>query len=140
MFDFDDKGIFYFAGEGSAPRICRGHEVDGPAAKEIAGRARIMREHAGRLTGYALGQDHDEDARNFAADVLLIFGDARSLWSETIAERLAASIPGTYAGITPAAVGSQLRELDIRVTTVRETGKSGRTGCYRADVEAAADV
>ena len=76
MFDFDDKGIFYFAGEGCAPRICRGHEVDGPAAKEIAARARIMREHAGRLTGYALGQDHDEDARNFAADVLLIFGDA----------------------------------------------------------------
>ena len=137
MFDFEDKGILYFSGEGSAPRICRGHEIDSLQAKEIAARARIMRERAGRLTGYALGQDHDEEARSFAADVLLIFGDDAKLWSETIAERLAGSIPGTYADITKDAVASQLRALGVKVTTVRETGKGAKSGCYRADVEAA---
>lgn len=136
MFDFDDKGILYFSGEGSAPRICRGHEIDGPAAKEIAARARIMRERAGRLTGYALGQDHDEAPRNFAADVLLIFGDAKSLWSQTIAERLAGSIPAVYADITSDAVASQLRGLGVKVKLVREEGKKPLSGCERAAVEA----
>ncbi|MGH3205691.1 MAG: cell division protein FtsK [Streptosporangiaceae bacterium] len=140
MFDFEDKGIFYFSGEGSAPRIARGQKLDGPESKEIAARARIMRERAGRLTGYALGADLAQgDVRSFAADVLLIFGGARALWSETIAARLAGSIPGTYADITSAAVGSQLRALGVKVGTVRETGKSGRSGCYRADVETAAE-
>jgi S-DNA-T family DNA segregation ATPase FtsK/SpoIIIE len=140
MFDFEDKGIFYFSGEGSAPRICRGHEIDGPAAKAIAARARVMRENAGRLTGYALGQDQDAETRSFAADVLLVFGDAKALWCETIAARLADSLPGAYADITPAAVSSQLRALEVKVGTVREAGKSGRTGCYRADIEAAAET
>jgi S-DNA-T family DNA segregation ATPase FtsK/SpoIIIE len=139
MFDFEDKGIFYFGGEGSAPRICRGQKLDGPESREIVKRARIMREQAGRLTGYALGLDQEpDDVRSFAADVLLVFGDAKSLWSETIAARLADSLPGAYADITPAAVGSQLRALSVKVGTVREAGKSGRTGCYRADVEAVA--
>ena len=139
MFDFEDKGIFYFAGEGSAPRICRGQKLDGPEAKQIAARARIMREHAGRLTGYALGQDHDEAPRSFAADVLLVFGDADKLWTETIAARLRGSLPGVYADITADAVASQLRGLGVTVKKVRETGKEPRSGCERAAV-AAVDV
>jgi S-DNA-T family DNA segregation ATPase FtsK/SpoIIIE len=139
MFDFDDKGIFYFAGEGSAPRISRGHEIDTPAALKIAARARSMREQAGRLTGYAAGADRAaEEARSFAADVLAVFGADRNLWSETIAARLRDSIPGVYADITPEAVASQLRALDITVKDVREKGKSPRKGCERAAVEAAA--
>jgi S-DNA-T family DNA segregation ATPase FtsK/SpoIIIE len=141
MFDFEDKGIAYFSGEGSAPRIIRGQKVDGPEAKEIAKRARIMREQAGRLTGYALGQDQEAgDAGSIAADVLLVFGEAKALWCETIAERLATALPGKYADITKDAVASQLRGLEVKVTTVRETGKGGKSGCYRADVEAAAEV
>jgi len=138
MFDFDDKGIFYFSGEGSAPRICRGQKLDGPEAKQIAARARIMREHAGRLTGYALGQDGGEEARSFADDVLTVFGDDSKLWSETIAGRLAGSIPGTYADITPDAVASQLRALGVAVKNIREAGGTQvRKGCERAAVEAA---
>jgi hypothetical protein len=37
-------------------------------------------------------------------------------------------------------VASQLRGLDVKVGTVRETGKGGRSGCYRADVEAIAEL
>ena len=139
MFDFDDKGIFYFSGEGSAPRICRGHEIDGPAALKIAARARAMREQAGRLTGYAAGVDQEpEDAQAFLADVLAVFGADKNLWSETIAARLAEARPGTYADITKDAVGSQLRAKDVTVKRVREPGKEPRWGCERAGVLAAA--
>ena len=88
MFAFEDKGVFYFGGEGMRPRIMRGQYVNGPAAKVIVARARVMREAAGRITGYALGEDHDGEVRSFAADVLLVFGADEKLWSETIAERL----------------------------------------------------
>lgn len=139
MFSREDLGVFYLAGEGVAPQIARGQNIDGPAAKVIVARARTMREQAGRLTGYAAGMDQaDADARSFAADVLAVFGADKNLWSETIAVRLRDSIPGVYADITPEAVASQLRALEITVKDVREKGKSPRKGCERAAVEAAA--
>ena len=67
----------------------RGQNIDGPQAKVIVARARVMREAAGRLTGYALGEDGDQRARSFAADVLMVFGADDKLWCETIADRLA---------------------------------------------------
>jgi len=70
--------------------------------------------------------------------VLTIFGDAKALWCETIAARLAGSLPAVYDGITRDAVASQLRGLGVKVGTVREAGKGGRSGCYRSDVEAVA--
>lgn len=136
MFSFDDKGVFYFGGEGMRPRIMRGQNIDGPAAKVIVARARVMREAAGRITGYALGEDGDQEVRSFAADVLTVFGADEKLWAETIAERLRGSIPSAYADITPAAVASQLRALEVEVKSVRERGKSPRTGCERAAVAA----
>jgi len=139
MLDFDDKGVMYFAGEGSAPRICRGQKLDIPESKVIAARARQMREHAGRLTGYAAGQDRaPEEVRSFAADVLAAFGADKNLWSETIADRLSESLPQVYADITQEAVASQLRALGVTVKDVREKGKSPRKGCERRAVEAAA--
>jgi S-DNA-T family DNA segregation ATPase FtsK/SpoIIIE len=139
MFAFEDKGVFYFGGEGQAPRIMRGQKFDTPAATAIVARARIMREAAGRLTGYALGQDNDGEVRSFAADVLMVFGDDEKLWCETIAARLAGTIPGAYADITKEAAASQLRSLDIEVKSVRERGKPPRSGCERAAVAAAVD-
>jgi S-DNA-T family DNA segregation ATPase FtsK/SpoIIIE len=139
MFSREDLGVFYLAGEGVAPQIARSQYIDGPAAKVIAARARTMRERTGRLTGYAAGLDQDsEEARSFAADVLAIFGADKNLWSETIATRLRDSIPGVYADITPEAVASQLRALEVTVKDVREKGKSPRKGCERTAVEAAA--
>jgi DNA segregation ATPase FtsK/SpoIIIE, S-DNA-T family len=139
MFSREDLGVFYLAGEGVSPQIARSQNIDGPAAKVIAARARVMREQAGRLTGYAAGMDQDtEDARSFLADVLAVFGTDKNLWSETIAARLRESLPGVYADITPEAVASQLRALDVTVKDVRETGKSPRKGCERAAVAEAA--
>jgi S-DNA-T family DNA segregation ATPase FtsK/SpoIIIE len=140
QFSFDEKGVLFFAGEGMRPRIMRSQYIDGPAAKVIVARARVMREAAGRITGYALGEDGDTEARSLAADVLAVFGDGDKLWLETIADRLRGSIPSAYADITPAAVGSQLRALGVEVKKVREPGKEPRTGCERAAVaEAAGD-
>ena len=138
MFAFEDKGVFYFGGEGRRPRIMRGQNIDGPAAKVIVARARVMREAAGRITGYALGEDGDQEVRSFAADVLMVFGADDKLWCETIAARLAGSIPSAYADITKDAVASQLRALEVDVKSVRETGKGPRAGCERAAVAAAA--
>ena len=138
MLDFDDKGVMYFAGEGSAPRICRGQKLDIPESKVIAARARQMREQAGRLTGYAAGQDRaPEEVRSFLADVLSVFGADKNLWSETIGARLAEAFPGVYADITKDAVGSQLRALDVTVKRVRESGREPRWGCERVGVLAA---
>jgi S-DNA-T family DNA segregation ATPase FtsK/SpoIIIE len=101
MFAFEDKGIFYLAGEGSAPRIARSFNVDGPSADKIALRARAMRERAGTLGGYALGEDGEAQPRSFAADVLTVFGADRNLWCTTIADRLREQLPDVYADITP---------------------------------------
>ena len=139
MFSFDDKGVFYFSGEGKAPQILYGYGFDLPESKVIAARARVMREHAGRITGYALGQDLDGgQARRLLDDVLTVFGDAKALWCQTIAERLAGSFAEAYADITQDAVASQLRALAVNVRGVRETGRTGegpRSGCYRAELE-----
>ena len=138
QFSFDEKGVFYFGGEGMRPRIVRSQYIDGPAAKVIVARARVMREAAGRITGYALGEDGDAEVRSITADVLAVFGTDEKLWLETIAERLRGSIPSVYADTTAAAVGSQLRALGVTVKNVRETGKGPRTGCEREAVAAAA--
>jgi S-DNA-T family DNA segregation ATPase FtsK/SpoIIIE len=139
MFAFEDKGVFYFGGEGQAPRIMRGQKFDTPAAKVIAARARVMREAAGRLSGYALGQDQDGEVRSFAADVLMVFGDDDKLWRETIADRLRGAIPAVYADITADAVASQLRSLGIEVKPVRERGRQPLRGCEKAAVAAAVE-
>jgi S-DNA-T family DNA segregation ATPase FtsK/SpoIIIE len=135
MFGFEDKGVFYFSGEGTQPVIMRSQNIDNPAAKAIGARARALREAAGRLTGYALGLDADAEVRSFAADVLDIFGDDDKLSRETIADRLRGAFPAVYADITPEAVTSQLRAVGVDVKRVRERGKPC-TGCERAAVAA----
>jgi S-DNA-T family DNA segregation ATPase FtsK/SpoIIIE len=120
MFARDDKGIMYFAGEGRDPVIVHGYGFDMLASKPIAARARIMREAAGRITGYALGEEHDVEVRSIAEDVLLVFRDDPKLYLTTIAERLRESIPSAYADITPEAVRSQLAGLGATAKKVRE--------------------
>jgi DNA segregation ATPase FtsK/SpoIIIE, S-DNA-T family len=134
MFGLEDKGVLYFGGEGMRPRIMRAQYIDGPAARLIVARARLMRERAGRVTGYALGEDAPQEARSFADDVLEVFGADKNLWCETIADRLAGAMPA-HADITRDAVASQLRALGVEVKPVREKNKTTRSGCERAAVE-----
>jgi S-DNA-T family DNA segregation ATPase FtsK/SpoIIIE len=136
-FALSDKGIGWLAGHADDPEIVRGCYIDAPAADTIARRARDAREAAGTLSGFALGEDLAESDRDFLADVLSVFGPGEAnLWCETIAARLAGQLPGAYEAITQEAVASQLRAKRVTVKSVRETGKSTRSGCVQADVEA----
>jgi len=130
-----DAGLGWLKADGD-PQIVRTYYLDLPATERAAARARIIREQAGVLTGYALGLDGAEPPRSFAADVLIVFGDSPRLWTETIAARLAERIPQAYAEITPAAVASQLRGVGVAVKKVREPGQAPAAGCDRAAVEA----
>ena len=132
-----DAGLGWFKGEGD-PQPVRTYYLDLNDTARIAARARAMREAAGVLSGYALGETPAEEARSFAADVLTVFAGARALWCSTIAARLREHLPEVYADITQEAVASQLRGLEIEVTNVREPGQGPRKGCYREAVEAAA--
>jgi len=109
----------------------RGYGFDLPTSKVIGARARVMRQAAGRLTGYALGQDADVEVRSIAEDVLLVFRDDRQLYLTTIAKRLSESIPSAYADITPDAVASQLRNIGANSKKVREPGGAPLAGFER---------
>jgi DNA segregation ATPase FtsK/SpoIIIE, S-DNA-T family len=137
MFTFDDKGVFYFGGEGVRPRIMRAQKIDNPTARLIVARARRVRERLGRITGYALGEDFSRAVNSFLGDVLEVFGDDKNLWTETIAARLKESVSETYADITQEAVASQLRNLGVEVKTVREARKGGKSGCTKDAVQTA---
>jgi DNA segregation ATPase FtsK/SpoIIIE-like protein len=99
-----------------------------------------MRQQAGVLSGYALGEDDETESRSFLADVLTVFGADDKLWCLTIAQRLTAMLPEAYADITQAAVSSQLSNLGVEVKNVRETGREPRKGCERAAIEEAVDT
>jgi DNA segregation ATPase FtsK/SpoIIIE, S-DNA-T family len=130
-----DAGLGWLRAEGD-PQIVRTYYLDLPACERICERARVGRQLAGTLTGFAVAEDESTEARSFAADVLSVFGDAGKLRCSTIARRLSESLPAVYADITPAAVGSQLRGLGVTVKNVREPGEVPGSGCERAAVEA----
>jgi S-DNA-T family DNA segregation ATPase FtsK/SpoIIIE len=132
-----DAGLGWFKGEGD-PQAVRTYYLDLNDTARVAARARAMREAAGVLSGYALGETSTQEARSFAADVLTVFAGANALWCETIAARLREHLPEIYADITQEAVASQLRGLGIEVRNVREPGAGPRKGCYRTAVEAVA--
>jgi DNA segregation ATPase FtsK/SpoIIIE, S-DNA-T family len=134
MFAREDKGVFYFAGEGLSPVIVRGYGFDLPSSKAIGARARMMREAAGRLTGYALGEEADVEVRSIAEDVLLAFREDPKLYLTTIADRLRESLPGAYADITPEAVRSQLAGLGATSKRVREPGGAPLAGFEKSAI------
>jgi S-DNA-T family DNA segregation ATPase FtsK/SpoIIIE len=134
MFSRDDKGVFYLAGEGLNPQIMKGYGFDLGPSKTICARARRMREAAGLLTGYALGDEGDGEARSFTEDVLLVFRDDPKLYTDTIAARLRESLPAFYADVTAEAVRSQLAGYEVYPKRVREPGGNPLAGFERAAI------
>jgi DNA translocase FtsK/SpoIIIE-like protein len=133
-----DAGLGWLRGS-SEPVAGRTYYLGLKDTAKVCERARAMRKAAGVLRGYALGEDDAEPDRSFAADVLTVFGPDPKLWCTTIAARLRDRIPGVYADITPAAVGSQLREIGVTVKNVREPGQVPNLGCEKSALEAAAE-
>jgi DNA segregation ATPase FtsK/SpoIIIE, S-DNA-T family len=148
MFAFSDKGICYFSGEGDAPKIVRGYQVDAPGAEAVAARARAMREAAGTLSGHALGEGFaavdDGPSLDLLTDIAAVMSEPK-LWSETVVTRLAELRPGIY-GPWAALEGDQraaqlaasLRPFGIRPGQVWGTTPDGtganRRGITRDDI------
>ena len=113
MFAFSDKGIFYFAGEGDAPRIVRAFYIDAPAAEKIALRARAIRGAAGTLTGHAARartRRADRPGYDLLADIAAVVPSPRC-GPKTVVTRLAALRPdayGPWGDLEPDARAAQL--------------------------------
>ena len=130
-----DAGLGYLIGEDPA-QVCRTYFLDVTDAKAVIARARAIRERAGTLSGYALGEDTSGPARDVLADALACFGDGEAglQWS-VLAERLAERWPDRYAGLTADAISAQLRDAQVASVTVSASGAKAR-GCRRDAIEA----
>lgn len=128
-----DAGLGWLKADGP-PQIVRTYKVDLEPAEKIAARARDMRERAGRLTGYALGELDQAEARDVLADVLTVFGDAPGLHWDELADRLAARWPARWADVTGEAVSAQLRGRGVPSVMVSVGGSKAR-GCRKVAVE-----
>jgi S-DNA-T family DNA segregation ATPase FtsK/SpoIIIE len=133
-----DAGLGWLkGGEEGIPQICRTYYLNIPDAEKIAARAREIRERAGVLSGYALGEYEAAEARDVLADVLAVFGADRGLQWEELAERLAERWPGRWADLTAEAISAQCRKLGVPSVDVRAAG-TVRKGCRRVGVDKAA--
>ncbi|MFJ2963340.1 cell division protein FtsK [Streptomyces collinus] len=142
MFAWGDKGLHYFVGEGSDARIVSSTFVDAPGAEAIAARARTVREKAGLLSGYALGEAAavvTGPSYDLLADVAAVVPEKEErVWNERIAARLAELRPDVYGGWKGENVTSALKPHGIRTRDVAGTTDDGtrttRRGITRADL------
>jgi S-DNA-T family DNA segregation ATPase FtsK/SpoIIIE len=142
MFAWGDKGICYFLGEGADARIVRSIEVNSVEAERIALRARTLRERAGTLAGYALGDHMEAEATSsydLLADVIAVVpADKPKLWNEVVVSNLAELRPEIYGEWTPEQLTAALKPLGVRTGQVWGTTEDGnganRRGIKRADL------
>jgi hypothetical protein len=135
------KGVGYLYGVTDEIPLVRFYLADGKDADHIVNAARVLRERAGTIAGFAAGQDTGLPARDVLADVLAVFGADSGLHWAVLADRLAAHFPDRWAAATAEAVSAQCRDLGVPSVDVRyPSNRAGRVrvGCRRADVETAA--
>ena len=91
-------------GTGDAQAV-KTYYMDLNATAKVCARARVMRQSAGVLSGYALGEDDGAAPRNVIADVLSAFGPGEAgLHWQAIADRLSARYPERWTGATAESV------------------------------------
>jgi S-DNA-T family DNA segregation ATPase FtsK/SpoIIIE len=131
-----DAGLGWLKSDGD-PQIVRTFYLDMPAAERVAARARDMRDRAGVLSGYALGEAGDVVARDVLADVAAVFGDASGLHWDEAADRLANRWPDRWADVSAESLSAQCRALGVPSVDVKSGGVV-RKGCRRVGVDKAA--
>ncbi len=122
IFTRKDLGIGWLSGEDDDPQITRTYYVDSPAAEAVITRARSLRETAGTLTGYALGEDLDrQPGYDLLGDVraALAASGADKLWHDDLLVRLQDLRP-EYAGWDVRKLGAQLRARGVPTRQVTE--------------------
>jgi len=134
-------GVGYLYGAADHTPTVRCYLADAEDTDAIVTAARVLRERAGTLAGFAAGQDTADPGRDVLADVLAVFGTDTGLHWQVLADRLAEQFPARWADATADAISAQVRALEVPGADVRypstRAGKT-RAGCRRADVETAA--
>jgi len=131
-----DAGLGWLKGDGD-PQVIRTYYLDLPASEKVGARARLIREHAGVLSGYALGLEDEQAApRDVLDDLLTVFGNAPGLQWDALADRLAERYPDRWADATGDAISAQCRSLGVKSVNVRMEGTVLK-GCRRVAVEQA---
>lgn len=141
-----DLGIGYLAGEGTETQLVRCCKIDGPAAEEIAERARAVREATGWLSGQAAGDEpEDDDTPDTIVDHLLaiwpVDGQTASgrYHLSALAALLADEYPDIYGGHGAREVGTLARTHHLVTDQVKVDGRNRPGIRWPVLTEAAAD-
>jgi S-DNA-T family DNA segregation ATPase FtsK/SpoIIIE len=117
-----DAGLGWLKADGE-PQVVRTYYLDLPASEKIAARARTMRDHAGVLSGYALGLEDEQAApRDVLADVLEVIGRGNGMHWAPLADQLAERFPDRWADATAEAVSAQCRAQGVASVDVKVDG------------------
>jgi S-DNA-T family DNA segregation ATPase FtsK/SpoIIIE len=143
-----DAGIGYLVGATAAPTIACAAYLDGPATELVARRARLLRQRAGTLSGYAIGEESETVARegggaSLLADILAVLPAAEPrIWSETLCGRLQELRPEVYGGWDARTLAAALKPLGVSTGQLWGQTPAGegtnRKGVLREHIAAAA--
>ena len=139
----ESKGVGILYGASDETPTVRIHLADHADAAKILAAARVIRERAGTITGYAAGVESDAAAADILADARAVFGTDNGLHWDVLASRLARQFPQRYADATAESVSAACRARGVPSADVRfPAGRAGavRKGCRRGDLEAADDT
>jgi hypothetical protein len=139
----ESKGVGYLYGAADDTPTVRFHLADGEDTARIVAAARVLRERAGTIAGYAAGVETAADAADILADARQVFGTDTGLHWEVLADRLARQFPQRHADATAESVSAACRARGVPSVDVRyPSGRAGtvRKGCRRADLETADDT
>jgi S-DNA-T family DNA segregation ATPase FtsK/SpoIIIE len=143
-FTTNDKGLAYFRGEGESPALVRGAYIDIPTSEKIVERALIARRDGGWLSGMAAGEiPADDDRSTILHHLIAVWPEhdpewpSGKVWSEVLAERLAAHKPSLYDGWNATQVNAAARRHGVKARDVKRSGTTAsRKGLVRADIVA----
>jgi len=139
-----DKGIGWLAGATDEPLIGRSAYIDGPAAERIVDRAHALREAAGTLSGYAVGERQGDGPEWYVVEDVLGVLHEEQAHSDVICARLALQWPERYGGWGPAQLALALKAYGVRSqrntwAEKSEGGMGNRAGFRRQDLLDSAD-
>jgi S-DNA-T family DNA segregation ATPase FtsK/SpoIIIE len=132
-----DAGLGYQVGAAAQPLVVRTFYLNLPDTERAAKRARALREHAGTLSGVALGEDDTAPQRDVLADAAEALAGVTGMHWQALADQLARRYPERWAEATGDAVRAELGARGVPSVVVVMDGTRAR-GCRAADVDKAA--
>jgi hypothetical protein len=138
----ESKGVGYLYGASDDTPTVRTYLADHQDAEKILAAARVLRERAGTIDGFAAGVTTAAGASDIIADARQVFGTDNGLHWDVLAGRLARQFPDRHADATAESVSAACRARGVPSVAVRyPSGRTGtvRQGCRRASLETADD-